>query len=57
MFPWRREEKERCITREKEELKEGMRMAMALGTPGTTRSYGVKGSSVSVTRSCRLGSD
>ena len=33
MFPWRGEEKEGCITREKEELKEGMQVAIALGTP------------------------
>ena len=42
--------KKGCIRREKEELKEGSRMAMALGNPGITRSYGVKCSSVSVTR-------
>ena len=49
MFPWGREEKKGCVRRENEELKEEMQMAMALGTPGTTRSCGVKGSSVRVT--------
>ena len=50
MFPWRRVEKKGYVRRENEELKEGMQIAMALGTPSRTRSCGVKGSSVSVTR-------
>ena len=51
MFPWRRDEKKGRVRRENEELKEGLRVAMALRpTPGITRSYGVKGSAVSVTR-------
>ena len=41
--------KEGCVRREKEELTEGMQMALALGKPGNTRSCGVKGSSVGVT--------